>query len=307
MQTSELVRRIVRGVRRRLREMNRDRYHYHKLVLPSGETEESLFAYLSGYIVEDAPRQEMKNYLYGDFKRFLYTLSILPDGTGKLLEIGANPYFMSMLLRKYGRYDLNFINYFSEGWPAENDQSMISDTGDKVTFHYSHINIESQRIPMEDHSFDVILMCEVIEHMTMDPMIALLNIKNALKTNGYLLLTTPNVNRLENVSKMMAGVNIYDPYSKYGIYGRHNREYTKEELLLLLAHMGFDVDIAFTSDVNDNVGQAYFQSERFIRLLDVRKKDLGQYIFLRAKNVREAIRKRPSWLYRSYSADEVCD
>ncbi len=35
------------------------------------------------------------------------------------------------------------------------------------------------------------------------------------------------VSRLENVCRMIAGVNIYDPYSGYRPYGRHNRENNK--------------------------------------------------------------------------------
>lgn len=128
-----------------------------------------------------------------------------------------------------------------------------------------------------------------------------------MKPNGYLILTTPNVARLENVAKLLAGANIYDPYSGHGIYGRHNREYNKHELHLLLIHLGFDVEIIFSSDVHANNSGAFFDVGKFGHLLEFRKNDLGQYIFIRAKNVRDANKKKPSWLYRSYKPEDLCD
>ena len=78
--------------------------------------------------------------------------------------------------------------------------------------------------------FDHILFCEVLEHLTNHPLRAVLQLKKVLKPDGMLVLTTPNAARLENVVAFIEGRNIYDPYSAYGPYGRHNREYTRHEL-----------------------------------------------------------------------------
>ena len=40
-----------------------------------------------------------------------------------------------------------------------------------------------------------------------------------LKPLGAMILTNPNVVRLENVAKLMSGANVYDAYSGYGPYG----------------------------------------------------------------------------------------
>jgi SAM-dependent methyltransferase len=249
----------------------------------------------------------MINYLEGDYKRFLYTLNLIPDGTGRLMEIGANPYYMSMLIRRFTQFELHCSNYFGPGLNSDGVQYMVnSNNNEKIEFKFKHFNIEDEEIPCSSQSFDVILFCEVIEHFTKDPMRALLNVKKALKPNGYLILSTPNVARLDNVAKLMAGANIYDPYSGHGIYGRHNREYNKHELYLLLTHLGFDIEIIFSADVHANTSGAFFDPDKFIHLLEFRKNDLGQYIFLRAKNTREPNTKKPSWLYRSYNPDELC-
>ncbi|MBN1250485.1 MAG: methyltransferase domain-containing protein [Anaerolineae bacterium] len=274
---------------------------------PEGYTRDSLLALLSGYVLEGTDgriRQEFETYLRESFKRSVYTLNLIPPGQGSLLEIGSQPYFTSILIRKFTDYDLHCTNYF--GGPRETrvDTMRNPSTGDEMRFEYINSNIEEEA-PSSD-KYDVVLCCEVIEHLTMDPMGALLRLKTTLKENGHLILTTPNVNRLENVAKMLAGVNIHDPYSGYGMYGRHNREYNKHELHLLLTHLGFEIEVMFSADVYPNRAQQYFSFNRYRRLVEFRSLDLGQYIFLRARNTSEARTCKPNWLYRNYVAGDLC-
>jgi hypothetical protein len=63
-----------------------------------------------------------------------------------------------------------------------------------------------------------------------------------LQPGGYLLLTTPNVLRWQNVFALVRGQNIYDRYLGNGIYGRHNREYSPAEVKTLLERNGFEVE-----------------------------------------------------------------
>lgn len=116
-------------------------------------------------------------------------------------------------------------------------------------------------------------------------------------------MSTPNVNRLENVAKMIAGANIYDPYSGYGQYGRHNREYNKHELAQMLNLCGFQIEIMFSSNVHAEHGGQYFDIGSIMRLIETisyRDLDLGQYIFIRAKKIQDVdLVEAPEWLYRS--------
>ncbi len=91
------------------------------------------------------------------------------------------------------------------------------------------------------------LFCEIVEHLLLDPLHALHEIHRVLRPSGLLVLTTPNVARLGNVLALVAGANIYDPYSGFGPLGRHNREYTRHELVALLRFAGFTVEAAFTA------------------------------------------------------------
>ena len=156
--------------------------------------------------------------------------------------------------------------------------------------------------------FDVVTVFHVLEHMTNHPWFAIAEIARVLKPGGTLVLTTPNVARLENIVALVEGRNLYDPFSKYGPYGRHNREYTRDELHRLLAHGGFEVEVSFTANVHEdhpasNVDWQALASA--IARIPHRERDLGQYLFTRWRKVAAAKTLRPAWLYRSYAAEQL--
>ena len=118
------------------------------------------------------------------------------------------------------------------------------------------------------------------------------------------MLTTPNVDRFQNVHRLVIGENIYDPYSFYGPYGRHNREYNREELHELLGHLGFEIERSFTADSfpHEITRRSISAIEPLLRS---RQADLGQYVFVRARAATEPGPGKPSFLYRSYPPDEL--
>ncbi len=268
--------------------------------LPQNETQESILRYLRSYCVDNGDKIEMQNYLNEDFKRFLITLSLLPHNEGRLLEIGANPYYTSLLIRKFSNYQSEYTNYF-HNYPKRAVQYMNSDKFPTEQFEFYNIDVERDDLPFENEVFDMILFCEVLEHLPNDPIKALLSIKRCLKRGGHLILSTPNVNRLENIARMIQGSNIYDPISRYGVHGRHNREYNKHELFLILSHLGFNIEIMFASDVHANRAKDYFYISditKLIKKVKNREQDLGQYIFIRAINLKNANNNKLDWLYR---------
>lgn len=280
------------------------------LPLPKEFSESELRDFLGSVLVSDAPPQEMANYCQQDFRRFVYTYGLVRDLSGKCLELGANPYFTTILLKEFTQLKLSLANYFGSHLDKVVTQEVSYkdyQSGEKLSIKLesSHFNIEEEKFPFEDAEFDVVLFCEIIEHLLMNPVAVLKEIKRTLKPNGALILTTPNVSRLENVTKMVAGVNIYDPYSGYGPYGRHNREYNRHELCLLLKYLGFTLDTVFTADVHQNNANGYSSVSQLESCLKHREGDLGQYIFLRALNTSKAGEKKPAFLYRSYPADEL--
>jgi len=273
--------------------------------LPAGWSEEQLQALVTSIRVEDGPDEEMKSYARGDFKRFIYTLGLVPEKFGmSVLELGANPYFTTTLLHKFRNAELHLANFFGRGEQEGSQKVTIHETGEVISYSYKQFNIEEDAFPYENETFDVVMFCEIIEHLLSDPIHALAEIRRVLKPGGVMVLTTPNAARLENVRKIVVGENIYDPYSGYGPYGRHNREYTQQDVFRLLDSNGFHVDVLFTADVNE-VKKDGSLSERIDPLVRNRKAELGQYIFCRGSVDRESktvAEHRPEWLYRSMSS-----
>jgi hypothetical protein len=75
------------------------------LTLQSGNVDEASLAgfrdYLAHSIVTPEARGELFGYINEAPRRFLYTMCLVPDKPGKLLELGANPYFFTLLLIKH--------------------------------------------------------------------------------------------------------------------------------------------------------------------------------------------------------------
>lgn len=281
------------------------------LPLPPGVTEQQLFGFVTSVRVQDAPEAEMRAYGTHDFRRFVYTWGLAKDVHGKCLELGGNPYFTTMLLKKFTALDISLANYF--GHENNGEYTQVVDycelgSGEKKSesFKFQHFNIENDAFPYPDGEFDLVIFAEIIEHLLNDPCKVLREIKRVLKPNGTLILTTPNVARLENVTRLISGMNIYDPYSGYGPYGRHNREFNRHELDQLLKFEGFEPTVCFTADVHKNNAQAFCDVDQVVHLLQFRENDLGQYIFVKATATSDVSRdKRPSWLYRSYPPGEL--
>ena len=280
------------------------------LPLPAGQTEQSIKELFASVQVGDSPKQELENYWRQDWKRFVHTYGLVSDLSGSCLELGANPYYTSVLLKYFTPLEQTLANYFGPHFGATASQTVTAvnpHTGesDEHVASFHHFNIEDAEFPFPSASFDVVLFCEILEHLQSDPIRVLREIKRVLKQGGKLILTTPNVARLENICRLIAGENIYDPYSGYGPYGRHNREYTRDELAKLLGYAGFEIEVLFTADVHENLAAHFARLEQVAPLVNFRANDLGQYLFSRSSNDRASEPKRPAWLYRSYPPTEL--
>jgi SAM-dependent methyltransferase len=258
-----------------------------------GAGEFALKDYLRHSIVTLEAAPELSTYLEVCFYRLLHTLEIVPRGRGKVLELGANPYFFTLLLYRYRDYELELANYFGDREGRRGTQEIINDKyGEKHTFSYKHFNIETEKFPYEDETFDGVLFCEIIEHLTVDPVASISEIHRVLRPGGWLLLTTPNAVRRQNLVKLVRRENFYDPYSGYGPYGRHNREYTPRELRELLTGCGFSVEILRTTDLHP--------SSWGIRALAlVMGEQSGYNLYCLARKTGEFVWEYPPWLFRS--------
>lgn len=266
-------------------------------------------AIFRSYSINGEPEGHLDPYVTDSFWRFLHTWNIVREERGRCLEIGANPYFTTLLLEDYTDLELILTNHYGESRPETTTETLrYRDRNGRLvekSFVSHLVNVERDEFPFESDSFDVVLFCEVIEHLLMHPLGALREVNRVLHPGGLLVLTTPNVNRLDNVLAMTAGANIYDPYSGHGPYGRHNREYNRDELIRLLEFAGFEVELSFTANAHPSGAHLHPHYEDLIQLVRYREHDLGHYVFVRARPVRQPQSGLPAFLYRSWPAGVI--
>lgn len=245
-------------------------------------------------------RSQLLAYLELHLPRILATLRLLPvrdDAVarpGGLLELGASPYAMSLLAMRHLGYQVTPVNFFGDygeptGWTDE--ARLVHDTtGEEHVFRYPILNVERDALPYEDGSFDVVLCCEVLEHLARDPSHMLAEIHRVLAPGGCLVLTTPNAKRLHNTWLLLRGHNVFPAYSAHGVYGRHNREYTPWDLTEILREHHFTprvlVDDAYPHGLLYRLATALGPLRR-------RRDNL----FAVAVAFGETVKRHPAWLY----------
>jgi len=254
--------------------------------------------YLSGFCQEgcESWQQENEQYLQAHAHRFHETLAALPPGKpgDRLLELGATPYFMSLLLERYSNYDVMLANGVAANRAEQSTFQLIkSNPPEEHTFSDEKFNVEIDRFPYADDSFNLVLCSELIEHLALDPTHMLLEIHRVLVPGGKVMITTPNVLVLRNIVSLLKHQrNIYYPYSAYGVYGRHNREWTLQELVQLVSGCGFVIETAEVVDTYRHRGYSKLLKRFFPFLRDM------LVVVGRAEGM--PIEYYPSELYESY-------
>ena len=255
-------------------------------------------AFITGF--EHASHPLALEYLNVALDRLLVTLGLIPrlPDSATVLELGATPYFMTVLMLRHFPYRMELAN---EPDRLKQDGGSVTLTNRQLGLHYQFqykaFNLETDRFPYEDGSLDLVLYCEIIEHLMHDPTHSLYEIHRVLKPGGYLVLSTPNPFRYTNYVRFLRGQNIYPPFSGYGPYSRHNREFSAAELRLLLKQCNFEVETLITA-----YDPAYDHPKRLdglARWLNRRGflREQMDVIHLRARAVGKAIYRYPPELY----------
>lgn len=184
--------------------------------------------------------------------RIAGALDLLPPATAgsRLLELGSEPFFTSQCLHIVWPGQASYANYY--GTAERHGAHTLVEVGGagQKTFEYDLFNIETEEFPYPDASFDVVLFCELLEHLAINPVFALAEIHRVLRPGGHLIVTTPNALSIERLDCFVRAshqdVDRYNPTFGYG--ARHNREYNPAELRLLLEETGFDIETLAVRD-----------------------------------------------------------
>jgi 2-polyprenyl-3-methyl-5-hydroxy-6-metoxy-1,4-benzoquinol methylase len=171
----------------------------------------------------------------------------LGGGGKRILDIGAFSGWLSFALAKLG-YSIvaHDIPEFLSGTSL---QRRFAELGVGTVA----VNLRDDRIPLDDGSFDCVLMCEVLEHLNFNPLPVLAELNRLMRPDGLLYVTTPNAGGLIPRVKLAMGRSIrfeigdflrqFDVRDNMTV-GLHWREYTGAELreLLSISGLGFAVE-----------------------------------------------------------------
>lgn len=242
--------------------------------------------------------------------RFTKTLQAVPpaSGHGRLLDVAglANliPCYQKML--GYDHVSMTSASKDSPFVPAG-----LEDTLQKLeNVDICYFNVEFDPFPFPDQSFDTVICCEVIEHMTVDPMALMTEINRVCKPGGFLVITTPNITGWKNLARMVAGRHPMGFNSFSAINNdRHNREYTPGEMRTMFGDAGFDlIEQTTFSQSGLEAGHRWLRwcikpLERFWKLPG--EEERGDFILAVGKKA-EGVRNRlPDWLYGQFAEDRA--
>lgn len=166
-----------------------------------------------------------------------------------VLDVGSGSGLLLALLAMLG-HDVRGVDLFDHG---------ADDLYVRHGIAFSVCNIEADPLPFDADSLDAVSCCQALEHFTHSHLPAVREMKRVLKPGGVIELDVPNATGFRNRSRMLRGKHITFDYKQHYLYARpvvykgreyyperHNREFTRAELALLLGEAGFrEIDVRF--------------------------------------------------------------
>jgi len=196
-----------------------------------------------------------RDYALVHLGRFLRTLEITPWGTetDRILEMGSylqiTPAFQTKL--GYGEVRGSYLG------PAGkvDEKTVTSTSGETFRCLIDLFNAESDPYPYPDGHFTTVVCCELIEHLSEDPMHLMAEVNRITREGGWLVLSTPNTASLRSVAGVLkrGHPGLFTEYTKLkggnATDPRHAREYTPDEVVLLLDASGFTMSHIETGSI----------------------------------------------------------
>lgn len=228
-------------------------------------------------------------------RRMARTLQIILNEkpTGTLLEIGTShliPLALEKLLPELSVYVTDF-NLQKE--PL--GEMEVSLNEHSRTVPCARVNIENTPLPFNDETFDYVICSEVVEHMEVDPMYMIAQINRVLKTEGKLLVTTPNAVSTWSITKMLRGIEpyFYMQYRHGASLYRHNYEYSIHSLSYVMKAAGFEGN-AWTEDTFEEPN--YIDIDK-LKSIGYDLQHLGDNIFTFSTKKSDVVERYPKVIY----------
>ena len=208
-------------------------------------------------------RPERANHI----RRFVTSLRWIPDRPGRVLDPAPGHVF-SELMRRFRGCEVETPPFF---------------------------NLEKEPAPYPDATFDGVLLMEVLEHFTVDPMYAMSELNRVLEPGGFLFLTTPNIASWLSLQRMIGYESpyIFGTYHKAHSPDRHNREYSVNEVWRLAENAGLAIERL--EAIN-----SYPANDAIQGIPGVNPWNRGDTTYLLARKVGPVRERYPDWLYPSW-------
>ncbi len=157
-----------------------------------------------------------------------------------VLEFGSIPLLLTGALAK-SNYNVTGCDIAPERY---------SSSINKIGINVVKCDIEKQKLPFEDDSFDAVVFNELFEHLRINPIFTLSEVFRVMRPNASLMLSSPNLRSLKGMLNYLirnraysCSGNMYAEYQKLEKLGHmgHVREYTTREVVEFLENIGFVV------------------------------------------------------------------
>jgi SAM-dependent methyltransferase len=205
------------------------------------------------------PNDELHDVFNGSVDRFCKIADRLRHAK-RVLDVGAGHGMLLALLHELGHYCEGVD--FTDARPAHS--AVYS--GRRIAFQQCNVEIEA--LPFTDGSFDAVVCCQVLEHFIHSHLPAVREMRRVLRDGGIVEIDVPNAASFRNRSRMLRGKNITYDYREHYLHAapvlykghsffplRHNREFTRSELQLLLAEARFrNIEVRFLKSRRHRAG-----------------------------------------------------
>lgn len=178
----------------------------------------------------------------------------------RVLDIGAGNGLLLAILKSLG-HEVQAVDFF--------DRS-ADDIYRRHGIAFQVCNAEADPLPFASETLDAVSCCQALEHFTHSHLPAVLEMHRVLRPGGLIELDVPNAASFRNRSRLLRGKHITFDYGEHYLRARpvvykgreyyperHNREFTREELALLLREAGFrDIEVRFLKSRRYRTGPA---------------------------------------------------
>jgi glycosyltransferase involved in cell wall biosynthesis/SAM-dependent methyltransferase len=255
-------------------------------------------------ILSWSPTEASKKYAAIHMTRLEKTLAITPPGGAddRILEMGVYFQITPALERALGYGHVHGCYYGPAG--QVDRRTVTGANGEQFSCDVDLFDAEKDPFPYQDEFFSTVLCCELLEHLTADPMHMMIQINRILKHGGHLVLTTPNLGSLRAVSSILQGYHpgLFPAYiqpPKEGVPPdpRHNREYMPWEIVHLLEDSGFEVTLLETAPLLAKPDPELAWVKQLLERYELPRDLRGEGIYAVGRKIGAVRARYPDWLY----------